>query len=135
MIYRETPAKAGRGFERYTMPKPCWAVVLLGIEPLPRGSGLVYDPGSVPNEQLFYRYQHHIATAVPQALAQGMYNWQVTDLKVTLLGGEHHLEHTQSARFLPSNAIGGDGRAAQHRHHAAGADAAATRFGCGGMPW
>ncbi|MCI8360953.1 MAG: TetM/TetW/TetO/TetS family tetracycline resistance ribosomal protection protein, partial [Clostridiales bacterium] len=37
VIYKETPLKASRGFTAYTMPKPCWAVIDLAIEPGPRG--------------------------------------------------------------------------------------------------
>lgn len=100
VIYRETPSRAGEGFEAYTMPKPCWAVVRLGIEPLPRGSGVVYDGGRVPNNQLFYKYQEHIKTSALRTLAQGPLGWEVTDLKITLLGGEHHTIHTHPLDFF-----------------------------------
>ncbi len=99
VIYKETPSKAGEGFEAYTMPKPCWAVIRLAIEPAPRGSGLAYS-SIVPNNDIFYRYQNHIETAVPRALKQGLYNWEVTDLKVTLIGGEHHTIHTHPMDFF-----------------------------------
>ncbi len=99
VIYKETPTTAGRGFTAYTMPKPCWAVIDLRIEPGPRGSGLEYH-SEVPNKQIFYRYQNHIETAVPRALKQGMYNWEVTDLKVTLVGGGHHAIHTHPLDFF-----------------------------------
>ena len=99
VIYKETPLRAGRGFTAYTMPKPCWAVIDLHIEPGPRGSGLQYH-SQVPNNQIFYRYQNHIETAVPRALKQGLYNWEVTDLKVTLVGGEHHTVHTHPLDFF-----------------------------------
>ncbi len=36
VIYKETPVHAAEGFEAYTMPKPCWAVVRFLLEPLPR---------------------------------------------------------------------------------------------------
>ena len=29
VIYKETPATTGEGYEAYTMPKPCWAIVRL----------------------------------------------------------------------------------------------------------
>ena len=99
VIYKETPLKAGRGFTAYTMPKPCWAVIELWIEPGRRGSGLAYH-SEVPNNQIFYRYQNHIETAVPKALKQGLYNWEVTDLRVTLTGGEHHTVHTHPLDFF-----------------------------------
>ncbi|MFR8975995.1 MAG: GTP-binding protein, partial [Eubacteriales bacterium] len=90
----------GTGFDAYTMPKPCWAVVSLDFEPLPLGSGFVYDKGNVPNDQMFYRYQRHVETAVKETLAQGLYGWEVTDLKVTLSGGEHHTVHTHPLDFF-----------------------------------
>ena len=99
VIYRETPAAAAEGFEAYLSPKPCWAVVKLWIEPLPRGSGFRYEskvsPGRLPT-----RYQAHIETAVPRALVQGLHGWQVTDLKVTLADGESHHVHTHPLDFF-----------------------------------
>ncbi len=99
VIYKETPTKKGNGFEAYTMPKPCWAVISLDIEPLERGAGLQYE-SRVPHKQIFYKYQNHIEIMVPQALKQGLYNWEVTDLKVTLVGGEHHTIHTHPLDFF-----------------------------------
>lgn len=104
VIYKETPAKAGNGFDAYTMPKPCWAVVSLDIEPLPRGAGFQYE-AHVPNDKLFYRYQNHIAIAVQRALKQGLYNWEVVDLKVTLVDGEHHTIHTHPMDFFLATPI------------------------------
>ncbi|MCI8623482.1 MAG: GTP-binding protein [Provencibacterium sp.] len=99
VIYKETPARAGRGREAYTMPKPCWAVIELAVEPLPRGSGFQFD-SIVPNNQIFYRYQNHIREELPRALQQGLYNWEVTDLKITLCGGSHHTIHTHPLDFF-----------------------------------
>lgn len=100
VIYKETPTASGIGFEAYTMPKPCWAVVKLGIEPLPRGSGVVFDPGSVPHNKLFYKYQTHIKASLLSSLEQGNYGWELTDMKVTLLDGEHHTIHTHPLDFF-----------------------------------
>ena len=99
VIYKETPTKAGNGFEAYTMPKPCWAIISLDIAPLPRGSGLHYS-ADVPHNQIFYKYQTHIETAVPEAFKQGLYNWEVTDLSVKLVGGGHHTIHTHPLDFF-----------------------------------
>jgi len=82
------------------MPKPCWAIVHFGIEPLPRGSGIVYDGGNVPHNQLFYKYQTHIKTSFYSSLEQGIHGWEVTDMKVTLKGGEHHTLHTHPLDFF-----------------------------------
>lgn len=99
VIYKETPAKAGVGGDHYTMPKPCWACIDFAMEPLPRGSGLVFE-SQVQDRQIMYRYQTHIRTALPDALKQGLYGWEVTDLKVTLIGGSHHLIHTHPLDFF-----------------------------------
>lgn len=99
MIYKETPAQAGEGYDAYLMPKPCWAILRFWIEPLPRGSGLVYESKASP-ARLLYRYQNHVETAVPEALSQGLHGWEVTDLKVTLVDGEHHHVHTHPLDFF-----------------------------------
>lgn len=99
VIYKETPTKAGEGFDAYLMPKPCWAILRFRIEPLPRGSGLVYESKTSPS-RLLYRYQNHVETAVPEALMQGLHGWEVTDLKVTLIDGEHHHVHTHPLDFF-----------------------------------
>lgn len=99
VIYKETVAKSGVGFEAYTMPKPCWAVVELAFDPLSRGAGYRFR-SEANNTKLFKRYQNHIETAVPQALKQGLLGWEVTDVAVTLTGGEHHLEHTHPLDFF-----------------------------------
>lgn len=104
VIYKETPANVGVGLERYTMPKPCWAVVELKTEPLPRGSGIQFE-SAIKEKQLPYRYQHHVELSLPDALKQGLYGWQVTDAKFTLIGGEHHNVHTHPLDFFVATPI------------------------------
>lgn len=105
VLYKETPKQEGWGFECYTMPKPCWAVVRFFIQPLPRGSGLVYE--SVCSEKkIAYRYQEHVKTAVERALKQGLHGWEVTDLKVTLVDGEDHPQHTHPLDFFTATPMG-----------------------------
>lgn len=99
VIYKETPIKAANGLSRYTMPKPCWAVVEFHIEPMPRGYGVSYH-GKLPNNQCFYRYQSHIRSSFGKCLEQGLYGWEVTDFKCTLIGGEHHTIHTHPLDFF-----------------------------------
>ncbi len=99
VIYRETPIKPGRGHEAYTMPKPCWAIVTLDITPLPRGSGITFS-STVPNNQMFYRYQRHVETALYRAAKQGLYNWEVVDMNVVLSDGNHHTIHTHPMDFF-----------------------------------
>ncbi len=99
VIYKETPASKGIAAASYTMPKPCWAVVEFEFEPMPRGYGVSYH-GKLPNNQCFYRYQSHIRSSFNTCLEQGLYGWEVTDFKCTLIGGEHHTIHTHPLDFF-----------------------------------
>ena len=98
VIYKETPAASGEAYEAYTMPKPCWAVVRFKIEPGDRGSGVVYHSEMGVN-RIAKRYQHEIERTIPLALKQGIHGWEVTDLKITLIGGEHHNIHSRAGDF------------------------------------
>jgi len=99
LIYRETVTAPCEGFVAYTMPKPCWAIISLLIEPLPRGSGIQFESKVAPKD-IALRYQHQVENALPLALRQGMKGWQVTDVKITLTGGNHHEIHTHPLDFI-----------------------------------
>ncbi|MFC3804115.1 GTP-binding protein [Cohnella sp. GCM10012308] len=105
VIYKETPARAGEGYVAYLAPKPCWAILRFLLEPLPRGSGLVYE-SKERGERLLDSYQNEVARRVPEALRQGLLGWEVTDLKVTLIEGEHHVWHTHPLDFVIATPIG-----------------------------
>ena len=104
VIYREQPSRPGRGREEYTMPKPCWAVVELTVEPLPPGSGLRFS-SAVKDNVLAYRYQHHVEQSLRQTFRQGVLGWQVDDALVTLVDGESHHEHTHPLDFFVATPI------------------------------
>jgi ribosomal protection tetracycline resistance protein len=99
VIYKETPAQKGQGYEEYTMPKPCWAVVRFEIEPLERGSGVVYE-SKVGVDKIAAKYQNEIRATIDESLQQGIYGWQVTDLKITLIGEEDHVIHSRPGDFI-----------------------------------
>ncbi|MBP1991585.1 GTP-binding protein [Paenibacillus eucommiae] len=99
VIYKETLCGAGEGFIAYTMPKPCWAILRFKMEPLPRRTGLEYS-GQVRTEDLLPQYQNEVARRVPEALQQGMFGWEVVDLRVTLVEGQHHVWHTHPLDFV-----------------------------------
>ena len=99
VIYRETVRDAAVGFAAYTMPKPCWAILEFRLEPGPRGSGVTFT-SVVPGRDIMPRYQHQVRQALPTALSQGRLGWQVTDIRVTLTGGSHHLIHTHPLDFI-----------------------------------
>lgn len=99
VIYRETIRRPAVGFVAYTMPKPCWAILRFEIAPGPRGSGIRYT-STVKEKFLLYRYQHQVEQALPLALSQGRLGWQVTDLQITLVDGNHHPVHTHPLDFV-----------------------------------
>ncbi|MBR4674865.1 MAG: TetM/TetW/TetO/TetS family tetracycline resistance ribosomal protection protein [Victivallales bacterium] len=99
VIFKETIRKIAYGFVDYTMPKPCWAILKFLIEPAPRGSGVSFS-SQVPVKDIMARYQHQVEQALPHALKQGRLGWEVTDVKITLVGGEHHLVHTHPLDFI-----------------------------------
>ena len=99
VIYKETPVKLGHGKERYTMPKPCWAVVDFEMEPLERGRGVVYE-SKVSVNKIAAKYQNEISNTINSALAQGKYGWEITDLKISLVDGEDHVLHSRPGDFI-----------------------------------
>ena len=99
VIYRETIRKKATGFVAYTMPKPCWAILEFDLEPAPRGTGISYA-SIVPGKDIMPRYQHQVEQTLSRALSQGRLGWQVTDVKITLTGGNHHLIHTHPLDFI-----------------------------------
>jgi ribosomal protection tetracycline resistance protein len=105
VIYKETPSRAGEGFVSYTMPKPCWAVLRFMIEPGERGSGVQYS-SVVRTEYILERYQKQVEKTIPKALEQGLYGWEVTDIKITLIDGEYHVEHTRPPDFAVATPMG-----------------------------
>lgn len=99
VIYKETPSQRGFGFDAYTMPKPCWAIIKFEITPLPRGSGFVYESEASPKD-CPYRYQEHVKACLPRYLKQGLHGWEVTDLKVKLVYAQNHHIHTHPLDFF-----------------------------------
>ena len=99
IIYKETPAKSGYGFERYWMPKPCWAIVKFLIEPGEPGSGVFYQ-SRLSIDDVALKYQNEIERTIPLALKQGPKGWEVTDIKITLIEGEDHNVHSHPGDFI-----------------------------------
>lgn len=104
VVYREMPGHEAVGREVYTMPKPCWAVVELRIEPLPPGSGIEFV-SVIKEKELPYRYQNHVRASLMDTFRQGIYGWEVTDAKVTLVGGQHHHVHTHPLDFFVATPV------------------------------
>jgi len=105
IIYKETPKKEGEGYVRYWMPKPCWAIMKFSLEPLERGSGVVYE-SKVGVDDVKQRYQNQVESILPKALKQGIKGWEVTDVKITLIEGEDHVMHTHPPDFAIATPMG-----------------------------
>ena len=105
VIYKETPTITGEGFVRYWMPKPCWAIMKFRIEPGERGSGVIYQ-SLVSVNDIQQKYQNEVERTIASALKQGIKGWEVTDLRITLIGGEDHPVHTRPGDFTIATPMG-----------------------------
>ena len=105
IVYKETISSRSEGYVAYTWPKPCWAVLRFEIEPAERGSGVTFS-SEVPLAKIMARYQHQVEQAIPLALNQGRLGWQVTDVNIKLVDGNHHLIHTHPLDFIVATPMG-----------------------------
>jgi len=99
VIYKESPKTIAEGFARYWMPKPCWAIIKLKIEPGEPGSGVIYS-SEVSVNDIQKKYQNEVERTINKALKQGIKGWEVTDLKITLIEGEDHTVHSNPGDFI-----------------------------------
>ena len=98
------PQETGFGEEAYLMPKPCWAIVRLRVEPLPPGSGIQFE-SVIKEKELPYRYQEHVRESVYKTVQQGLFGWEVMDCRFTLVGGMSHHVHTHPLDFFVATPI------------------------------
>lgn len=98
VIYKESPKISAEGFARYWMPKPCWAIIKLKIEPGKAGSGVIYNSELGVND-VKQKYQNEVERTIIKALKQGPKGWEVTDLKITFIDGEDHEVHSRPGDF------------------------------------
>ncbi|MDN8960434.1 tetracycline resistance ribosomal protection protein, partial [Staphylococcus aureus] len=80
-IYKERPKRNSKAVIHIEVPpNPYWASIGLSIEPI--GSGLLYKT-EVSYGYLNNSFQNAVKDAVEKACKEGLYGWEVTDLKVT----------------------------------------------------
>ena len=104
IFYKETIANKVEGVGHFE-PLRHYAEVHLLLEPLPQGSGLVFDT-VCPTDVLDGNYQSLILTHMAEKQHKGvLIGAPITDMKITLLVGKAHLKHTE----------GGDMRQATYR--------------------
>ncbi|RNC28765.1 MAG: Elongation factor G [Candidatus Dichloromethanomonas elyunquensis] len=96
--YHETISGRSRGSCHYE-PKKHYAEVEIELEPNLRGRGNVFF-SCISTDDLPIQYQKAVEKSIPEALRQGvLIGSPVKDVKVKLVGGRHHLEHTHGGDF------------------------------------
>ena len=104
IFYKETITGAVEGVGHFE-PLRHYAEVHLLLEPLPRGSGLVFDT-VCSSDVLDLAYQKLILAHLEEKVHRGVLTGApITDMKISLLVGKAHLKHTE----------GGDMRQATYR--------------------
>ncbi len=109
VAYKETvtqPARAEGRFVRQTGGRGQFGVVWLETEPLPRGSGFVFENkiigGSIPRE-----YIPAVEHGVKEALDTGVLaNYPVVDIKVSLVDGQYHPVDSSEIAFKMAGSLG-----------------------------
>ena len=98
IFYKETIANTVEGVGHFE-PLRHYAEAHLLLEPLPRGSGLVFDT-VCPLDVLDVNYQRLILTHLEEKIHRGVLTGApITDMKITLLVGKAHLKHTEGGDF------------------------------------
>ena len=96
--YRETIENTVEGVGHFE-PLRHYAEVHLLLEPLPQGSGLVFDTRCTM-DVLDINYQKLILTHLQEKTHRGVLTGApITDMKITLLLGKAHLKHTEGGDF------------------------------------
>lgn len=88
-IFKERPKKAAEAVIHINVrPNPYWASVGLSVEPLPLGSGLIFE-SEVSYGYLNKSFQWAVRDGVKSACEQGLFGWEVVDLKVRFTYGHY----------------------------------------------
>ena len=98
VTYKETVSGISEGVGHYE-PLKHYAEVHLILEPLPRGSGLVFDT-VCHQDDLDLNWQRLILTHLEEKTHVGTLTGSpITDMKITLAAGKAHLKHTEGGDF------------------------------------
>jgi len=98
-IYKERPLKKSNFTAHIEVPpNPFWASIELSIEPLPIGTGLRYE-SKVSYGYLNKSFQNAVEEGVRYGCEQGLYGWEVTDLKVCFEYGLYYSPVSTPADF------------------------------------
>ncbi len=98
IVYKETIAAPVEGVGHFE-PLRHYAEVHLLLEPLERGSGLMYS-SAVSTDDLDINWQRLILTHLEEKAHLGVLTGsEITDMKITLVAGRSHLKHTEGGDF------------------------------------
>ncbi len=98
IIYKETIAAPVLGIGHYE-PLRHYAEVQLLLDPLPRGSGLVFD-SLVSEDVLDRNWQRLILTHLAEKPHRGVLTGaEITDMRISIVAGKAHLKHTEGGDF------------------------------------
>ena len=98
VLYRETIAGTVEGVGHYE-PLRHYAEVHLLMEPLPRGSGLVFED-RCPEEVLERNWRNLVMTHLREKEHLGVLTGSpITDMSISLVSGRSHLKHTEGGDF------------------------------------
>ena len=98
VTYKETIKNRAEGVGHYE-PLRHYAEVHLLLEPLERGSGLVFET-DCPEDELDRNWQRLILTHLEEKQHIGVLTGSpITDMKITLAAGKAHLKHTEGGDF------------------------------------
>ncbi len=98
IYYKETIAAPVEGIGHYE-PLRHYAEVHLLMEPLPLGSGLVFD-SVCPTDVLDAPFQNLVLTHLAEKSHLGVLTGSpITDMKLTLVVGKAHIKHTEGGDF------------------------------------
>ena len=98
IYYKETIENTVEGVGHYE-PLRHYAEVHLLLEPLPQGSGLVFDT-QCPTDVLDGNFQNLVLTHLAEKAHLGVLTGSpITDMKISLLVGRAHLKHTEGGDF------------------------------------
>ena len=98
IFYKETIANTVEGVGHFE-PLRHYAECHLLLEPLPCGTGLIFDT-VCPTDVLDIQYQKLIIGHLSEKVHRGVLTGApITDMKITLLVGKAHLKHTEGGDF------------------------------------
>lgn len=98
ILYRETITKTAEGVGHFE-PLRHYAEAHILMEPLPAGSGVIFDT-ACSEDELDRNWQNLILTHLAERQHPGVLTGApVTDIKFTLVSGRGHLKHTEGGDF------------------------------------